>query len=156
MKNMQNLTICQVSLSLMILDICKFCCLYILVLFAFSCGNHWPTSTHWLFIFIRRDIMGKQCQFWCKNCSCSPAGVDLKVGPNFYRKIIFVRDESAALVLCWSREETMSWCEYFFHSRNIVLGVHPTSSWSSLSLSTIWLRLLRILQDSASQRPIFR
>ena len=100
MKNMQNLTICQVSLSLMILDICKFCCLYILVLFAFSCGNHWPTSTHWLFIFIRRDIMGKQCQFWCKNFSCSPAGVDLKVGPNFYRKIIFVRDESAALVLC--------------------------------------------------------
>ena len=36
----------QVSLSLMILDICKFCCLYILVLFAFSCGrqkhlNNW-------------------------------------------------------------------------------------------------------------------
>ena len=29
----------QVSLSLMILDICKFCCLYILVLFAFSCGR---------------------------------------------------------------------------------------------------------------------
>ena len=32
----------QVSLSRMILDIFKFCCLYLLVLFAFSCGN-------WLF-----------------------------------------------------------------------------------------------------------
>ena len=29
----------QVSLSRMILDIFKFCCLYLLVLFAFSCGN---------------------------------------------------------------------------------------------------------------------
>ena len=29
----------QVSLSRMILDIFKFCCLYLLVLFAFSCGK---------------------------------------------------------------------------------------------------------------------
>merc|ERR1719319_794134 len=28
----------QISLGRMILDICKFCCLYLLVLFAFSCG----------------------------------------------------------------------------------------------------------------------
>ena len=31
----------QVILSRMILDICKFCFLYLLVLFAFSCGKKW-------------------------------------------------------------------------------------------------------------------
>ena len=29
----------KISLGRMILDICKFCCLYLLVLFAFSCGD---------------------------------------------------------------------------------------------------------------------
>ena len=44
----------QVSLSRMILDIFKFCCLYLLVLFAFSCGKiiFFPLTSNLFSIFI--------------------------------------------------------------------------------------------------------
>ena len=46
----------QVSLSRMILDIFKFCCLYLLVLFAFSCGKIIIISLHVIFIVINLFI----------------------------------------------------------------------------------------------------
>ena len=132
----------------MILDICKFCCLYILVLFAFSCGNHWLASTYWLFIFIRRILWASNVSFSAK---IAPAGVELEFGPNLSRKIIFVRDESTALVLCWSREETMSRCEYFFHSQNIVLESWCTNN-PIIIIIVFVNNLIEIVQDIARQR----
>ena len=108
----------QVSLSLMILDICKFCCLYILVLFAFSCGRqkhlkNW--SVEFMSNNLKRNFIGsfqseKKPAFLSQRNLISSAHQD-KIR---YYKVF--RDEPAAVVLCRPREEAMPWCEFLVDS----------------------------------------